>query len=64
MKMRKYLIMSDFAVRDIDDSVHYLSDPGFVTDDWQKYDLDSMYEIWSVYEINENGCIKFLKSNF
>lgn len=62
--MEKYLITSHFAVHDIDYSVHYLTEPEFVTDDWHKYDLDSMFEIWSVYEINENGCIKFLTSNF
>lgn len=62
--MKKYLIMSHFAVHDIDDSVHYLSDPEFITDDWKKYDLNSMFELWSVYAIHENGSIKFFTSNF
>lgn len=56
--------MSHFTIHDIDDSVHYLSDPEFVTANWERYDLNSMYELWSVYEINEDGGIKFLTSNF
>lgn len=62
--MKKYLIMSHFTIHDIDDSVHYLSDPEFVTANWERYDLNSMYELWSVYGINEDGGIKFLTSNF
>lgn len=62
--MKKYLITSHFAIHDIDDSVHYLSEPEFVTDDWEKYDLNTMFELWSIYIINENGSIKFFTNNF
>lgn len=61
--MKEYLIESHFAVYDIDESVHYESDPEFMTDDWKKYNLNKMYELWSVYERQENGTFKRIKTN-
>ena len=61
--MKEYLIESHFAIYDIDENVHYESEAEFMTDDWTKYNLNDMYELWSVYERQENGTFKRIKTN-
>lgn len=61
--MKEYLIESHFAIYDIDESVHYESEAEFMTDDWTKYNLNDMYELWSVYKRQENGTFKRIKTN-